>query len=52
MEDTVKIISIKNRDKKIKNNIPRNIIIHTSKEFDEIYSEAVIESINILLNPL
>ena len=33
-------------------NIPNRIILHISKDFDEVYSKAVAETIKTMLNPL
>lgn len=46
-----KIIEIQNNNKKLKNNIPKRIIIHNDTSFQEVYAKATVESINIILNP-
>lgn len=35
-----------------KNNIPKNIILHNNKDFSDIFSKAVVDFINIMLNPV
>lgn len=49
MED--KVIVIKQENNK-KNNVPKAIIVHTNNSFQDIYSKAVIDSINLLLQPM
>ena len=46
-----KIILIKQEHNK-KNNVPKAIIIHTDTSFQDIYSKAVVESINLMLKPV
>lgn len=49
MEDKVIVIEQENNKK---NNVPKAIIVHTNNSFQDIYSKAVIDSINLLLQPM
>ena len=46
-----KVIVIEQEHNK-KNNIPKAIILHTDNSFQDIYSKAVVDSINLLLKPI
>lgn len=35
-----------------KNNIPKKVIIHSDDSFSDVYSKAVVDLINIMLNPV
>ena len=50
-EDEKVYIIEENKENK-KKNIPNRIILHISKDFDEVYSKAVAETIKTMLNPL
>lgn len=46
-----KVITIK-QEHNNKNNVPKAIIIHTNDSFQDIYSKAVVDSINLLRKPI
>ncbi len=48
-EEDLTIIKTENTTK---NNIPQNIILHNNKDFPDIFSKAVVDLINIMLNPV
>ena len=48
MDDKKTIIKQENTKK----NVPKAIIIHTDNSFQDIYSKAVVESINLMLKPV
>lgn len=49
MQETVSVIK---QTEIQKNNVPKTIIIHDNNDFQDIYSKAVIDLINIMLQPI
>ena len=45
-------IIVLEQEKNSKKNIPKTIIIHTNNSFHDIYSKSVVESINLLVQPI